>query len=72
MSNKTINVKALCPFFIDEADRSITCEGIIGDRVKTQFRTQSDKFTQQRKFCTTYGYFACPICKAIEKNKYKN
>lgn len=71
MPNKTINVTTLCPFYINEDDRSITCEGIIGDRLKTQFKTRSDKIIQQTKFCTTYGYCACPICKAIEKNKYK-
>ena len=70
MANKKINVDALCPFFITEAGKSITCEGIIGKEVLNRFDTQEEKIAHEEKYCTKYSCEECGIYKAnIEKYK---
>ncbi len=76
MSNKLINVNALCPFFISESVKSITCEGIIGEQNVTRFNSEQEKKLHQGKYCTKRDYENCEICKVLlekyirEERKY--
>ena len=63
MSNKTINVEAVCPFFYTESAKSVTCEGIVGINTVTRFSYSSQKRAHEKHYCTS-EYGTCPIYKA--------
>lgn len=65
MANKSINVYAICPFFITESNKSITCEGIIGKENVSRFNTVEEKKAHEEYYCTKQDYEACEICKAL-------
>ena len=65
MANKEINAKALCPFFVTESPKSITCEGIIGKECVSRFDTTEEKKAHEEQYCTKRDYEACEICKAL-------
>ena len=64
MSNKLINTEAKCPFFISEAQKTITCEGIAGKETVTRFGDVSGKVGHEMKYCCE-NYSECPVNKAI-------
>ena len=70
MANKTINVEALCPFFVTENPKSITCEGVIGKVQFARFDTIENKKTHQSFYCTSRNYENCPQFMAVLK-KYE-
>lgn len=77
MPNKTINVKTLCPFFVCEHTKSITCEGVIGENQISRFDMPERKKVHQECFCTTWNFRLCPLYRAIslkheERTKYEN
>lgn len=67
MSNKTINVEAICPFFLCESKKSITCEGIITESMVSRFDTEEEKQFHEKTYCTKYDFESCEICKALGK-----
>lgn len=67
MSNKSINVDALCPFFLCESKKSITCEGIITESMVSRFDTEEEKQIHEKTYCTKYDFESCEICKALSK-----
>lgn len=64
MANKKINVDAVCPFFITESRMSITCEGIITERMISRFNTEEEKKAHELEYCTKYKCENCGIFKA--------
>ena len=68
MANKTINALAFCPFFVTEAKRSITCEGIIGKTVVNYFETEREKVAHENNFCTGRCCKGCAVHSAIMQN----
>jgi len=71
LANKTINVKVLCPFFITESKKSISCEGIIGSKCVSCFEFTEDKEVHEKEFCTTRHYYKCKIYSALMKGYMK-
>lgn len=67
MANKEINAKALCPFFITESKKSITCEGIIAEQNVTRFTSEEEKKAHQEQYCTKYYCENCKIYKALSE-----
>ncbi len=50
----------ICPFFLREAARTITCEGIApGALCGHRFDTAQDRARHQREYCNSYGYPSC-------------
>lgn len=68
MANKTINVKVLCPFFISESNKSISCEGIIGCKCVSCFEFTENKEAHEEEFCTTRMYYRCKVYRALMKD----
>lgn len=71
MANKSINADAICPFFITESQKSITCEGIIADQTVTRFYSEEEKKMYEKLYCTKYDYESCEICRALSKKYHR-
>jgi ribosome-binding protein aMBF1 (putative translation factor) len=69
MANYTFGVRTICPYYIKEAEKSITCEGLIPHTVTmVRFASQREKVLHQRKHCEQYdAEKGCPIRAAIDK-----
>ncbi len=62
--------KVICPFFFDLSGHSIRCEGIIKDtKVSTSFGNVRAMKKHRRKFCNTFDYEKCELCKVLQ-SKY--
>lgn len=67
MSHHTYGVKTVCPFYEQEAEKSITCEGLIaGTRSMTRFAGREQKTQFQKQVCAKGCYAAyCPLAQAL-------
>ena len=65
MANKTINAQVLCPFFVTESKKSISCEGIIGYKCVSCFEFTEEKEAHEKEFCTTRQFYKCKIYSAL-------
>lgn len=68
MANKSINIRVLCPFFIAEAKKSISCEGVVGCKTVSCFEFTNEKEAHENEFCTTRQYYKCRIYKMLMKD----
>ena len=60
-------VNTECPFYIREAEKEITCEGVVtGTKATTKFESRSDKENFQKQTCF-HGCERCYIAKELEK-----
>jgi ribosome-binding protein aMBF1 (putative translation factor) len=68
MGNFTGGARAKCPYYLKEADKSISCEGVIPHTLTMiRFPTKEDKQTHQKNHCEQYNpEKGCPIAAAIE------
>jgi len=71
MANNPYGTKTVCPFYIREAQKSITCEGIIpGTCGMTRFDSASEKLAYQAVNCESYDYTARCCLAAVLMEKY--
>lgn len=62
--------KVICPFFHDLSGHNIRCEGVIPDtKISTSFGNIRAMKRYRRKFCNTFGYEKCELCKVLQ-SKY--
>lgn len=68
MPNETINVEAICPYFISRRHEYISCEGLIpGTRSQVKFPTAREMELWMGKACCTYQYARrCPVASMLE------
>lgn len=73
MSNHTFGVRTICPFYQREADKSITCEGVIpGTTASTHFDSKGEKRLFQEQHCELREYEkCCPLAAALMR-KYED
>ena len=56
----------VCPFFIREYSKSVSCEGLSErDEIIYKFGSEPAKNAHQRKYCFGYNFTRCPIAKVI-------
>jgi len=65
MANKTIDALVYCPFYISEGKASITCEGLIGDKIMNQFESEKAKKEHEMNFCTGKCCRGCAVYCAL-------
>ncbi|MBR4071541.1 MAG: hypothetical protein IKK26_03195 [Clostridia bacterium] len=65
MANKTIDALVYCPFYICEGKNSITCEGLIGDKITNHFVTTQEKKDYENNFCTSKCCRGCTVYTAL-------
>lgn len=67
LPNTSSSYKTICPFYIKDADKSITCEGLIkGTSDMRRFQTTKVKREYQEHVCQTRDYaYLCPIAEAL-------
>lgn len=73
MPNTTGGAKTKCPFYIKDAEKSISCEGMNDDVrcMVIRFRSEEEKAAYQEQKCQTYEYASrCWIAAALTK-KYE-
>lgn len=72
MANYTYGSKTICPFYLKEARKSITCEGLTeGTTNMTRFASEEEKHSFQAANCEMYNFGRfCPMAAAIMR-KYK-
>lgn len=72
MGNYTFGTKTVCPFYIKEALKSITCEGLTaGTDNMTRFMSSEDKLCYQEQHCEMYdSENHCPLAAALMR-KYE-
>lgn len=60
-------VKVVCPYYVKESDRSITCEGIIRcTETMIKFSSPRRKLAYQDVNCNDFSYSDnCPVARAI-------
>lgn len=65
-------VNTLCPFYISEDCKRISCEGVCkGSTVRLLFTAGKKKQQYKQKYCNM-DYVSCPICKMLYKKYEKN
>jgi hypothetical protein len=67
VGNFTAGAKTICPFYIKEAKKSVTCEGL-RPRMDTmiRFTSEADKRRFQHLNCERYGYeYRCLYAAAL-------
>lgn len=64
-----ISTLIVCPFFVRESEKSITCEGIIKDTVDTRrFASKAAKARHEDIYCTSLAAHAiCPAAQYLSK-----
>jgi ribosome-binding protein aMBF1 (putative translation factor) len=68
MANFSGGAKTICPYYVKEADQSITCEGVIpGTNIMMRFPGVAEKNTFQGKYCSKHDYLRCPQAAILEK-----
>ena len=69
MATYTAGVKTICPFYIREARKSITCEGLIdGTDGMMRFDDEAAKQRYQEEHCECADYFSrCRVAEALHK-----
>jgi hypothetical protein len=65
-------VISLCPFYIRESNKSITCEGYLADNTfnTTKFESEKKKYDYQRVYCWRESWCCCVLAKTLNK-KYE-
>lgn len=64
-------VRVLCPFYISEDARSITCEGMVPRAtLRQKYRTERDCDTVKVEYCEK-DYKHCPVYHMLMKYKYR-
>lgn len=72
MASSTGASKSICPYFLREYNKSITCEGLEDtDEIMHRFDSAKDKCAFQRRYCFRYEYRRCPFAKAITEKYNK-
>ena len=67
MASSTGASKSICPYFLREYNKSITCEGLCGkDEFMHRFVSTKDKCDYQKKYCFRYDYSRCPLAKILD------
>ena len=58
---------AVCPFYVKESEKSITCEGLIpGTNMMIRFGGQKKKTAWLEKHCCSYKYeVTCPVAAVL-------
>lgn len=66
-SKNWLEAYAVCPFYICEYKKSVTCEGYEKGIVSslTKFESEEDKSEFVHKFCLTHEYKKCKLFKTI-------
>lgn len=69
MGNYTAGAKTICPFYLKESDKGITCEGVVpGTTQMTRFDSQQDKRRHQKACCERRDYLKlCKLAKLLEQ-----
>lgn len=66
MASTTGGAHAVCPFYIREYKRSITCEGVgQSDEILHRFSGGQEKAEFQRRYCFGYGFYRCPVARML-------
>ena len=73
MGNYTAGVRTICPFYIKESDKGITCEGIIpGTMQLIRFNSVLEKRRHQQTRCERRDYAdVCAIAKMLMERAEK-
>lgn len=63
----------LCPFYIRESQKSMTCEGFLTEEsfTTTKFETEAQKFAYQRVYCWRENWSKCVLAVMLNK-KYED
>lgn len=72
MTNFSSSARTICPFYIKEAKKSITCEGITDSVTSvTRFGSYEEKRSYQHQNCERNDYAACCELAAALCRKYE-
>ncbi|MEG2152226.1 MAG: helix-turn-helix transcriptional regulator [Clostridia bacterium] len=72
MANVRGGTDTFCPYYVREANKSITCEGMIaGTYSQQRFDSEADLHDFQAQNCSTQSYDRCPLAAALIE-KYRN
>jgi len=58
------SARTLCPFYIDETARKVSCEGVGCNKLTLVFGTSTEKMSHKRRKCDG-DYRSCDIYKLI-------
>lgn len=68
--------EAKCPYWRGETGpvgREILCDGLIGgQKLRMHFQTEKKRVEWMEKFCCTYAFGKCRLCRAIESEWAEN
>ena len=71
MANYSGGVNVICPFYVKEAEKSVSCEGFYeGNTLMMRFPSKESKLEFMKKRCETKDYSSCMLAAALIK-KYE-
>ena len=71
MPNYTGGADTVCPFYLREDAKSISCESFgLASVMTMKFKKTEEKRAWQSQYCFLFSYGRCPIAAAIER-KYE-
>ena len=57
----------ICPYYVNETNREIICEGVINNTCSQPFRSQKNKNIFKDKYCNSFNYKKCPYSEMLEQ-----
>ena len=67
MSHYTGGATTVCPFYLRENDKTLTCEGCTwGSTTTMRFAKTQQKTAWQEEICARYHFRRCPLASATE------
>ncbi len=74
MGNYTAGVRTVCPYYVKESDKGITCEGIVpGTTQLIRFNSALEKRRHQKIRCERRDYAdVCALAKVLEERAETN
>lgn len=71
MPNSWDDSLVMCPFYLKNDGRSITCEGFPGACTHKQIYPDGKAYRHHmRKYCQTWGFQECEVYRLIMESKY--
>lgn len=72
MANVKGGTETVCPYYVREANKSITCEGMVaGTLTQHRFDSEAEMLSFQARYCCTTTYSRCPLASSLSE-KYTN
>lgn len=62
---------AVCPFYVEQSNKTIRCEGIVSHTLINAFKSGKKRDMHLDRFCNSFNYAGCAIARQLLKEYEK-